>query len=109
MKKFIRYDIAPYSIRENVISISIPDSATFDIKWVDLGSAGLCPEINAFSDAWIGLFSLPELIDQFKKWNDENPTIDEFAEFLLSIGFEESRFWTDNNKCECCNGTGIKR
>lgn len=69
-----------------------PDGGTsgeMTVKWIPL-SAKYIPELNIFSDAWSALSNFHDLIDKLGEHDDEDPTPEEFCNYLLECGFIDS-------------------
>lgn len=66
-----------------------PDGGTsgeMSVRWIRL-EGRFVPELKIFSDAWSALSNMHDLIDFLGEHDDEDPTPEEFCEYLKQCGF----------------------
>jgi hypothetical protein len=56
------------------------------VKWINLGGK-IVPQLTVLSDAWSALSQFSELIDLLGQHDSEDPTPEQFCQFLLKCGF----------------------
>ncbi|HBJ1646496.1 TPA: hypothetical protein LA462_000966 [Clostridium botulinum] len=56
------------------------------VNWINLDGK-IVPKLTVFSDAWSALSQFHELIDLLGQHDNEDPTPEQFCEFLLKCGF----------------------
>lgn len=59
------------------------------VQWIDLGNAGLSPQITAFDDSWKMFETQRGLFDDLANLKVSNPTIKQFVAILRRRGFKD--------------------
>ncbi len=63
-------------------------SGEMAIKWHKLNGENI-PRFESFDDSWAVLATFTDVIIAMGKYDDKNITPDQFAELLISLGFED--------------------
>ena len=63
-------------------------SGEMSVRWISL-KGGFVPRLEIFSDAWSSLAHMHDLIDLLGLHDDEDPTPEEFCQYLLECGFKD--------------------
>lgn len=69
-------------------------SGEFCIRWYDMGTQGIAPKLEAFSDSWEALSKFPKLLKYLAKNNENHISPEDVTEFLLKSGVVDKTFFT---------------
>jgi hypothetical protein len=74
-------------------------SGEFTVHWITLAGRPV-PRLNIFSDGWGALAKMPELINALSEMDSTDPSPDDFATTLESIGFKNLTETKDESKVQ---------